>query len=225
MGLNVILPAAFTGIRKNSNKPKICVEFIDSQPLYQKQIHSIHEVYPSANITYVLGFHSQKVDKDLEKLDCNVVYNDNYHNTNVAYSISLALEKINGPSLVIYGDLYFCQDSLKYLPRKPSGCYLVKDEQDSFCHKNVGIGPNTFMDFAFKDKWSQMMYLSKQGATDFYDIATAHRNTRKFSHEIINEMQEQNSSFYVVSGSGYTREIDRVKELNAINKHLFEEKQ
>lgn len=224
MSLNVILPSAFSGIRKNSNKPKICVEFEDFEPLYQKQIDTIRKVYPTAKIVYVLGFNADKVDYKLEQLKCNVVYNYQYQTTNVAYSISLALQLISAPSLIIYGDLYFTSDLLRDLPKKSHNSYLLQDKKHSFHKKNIGIGPNKIMDFCFEDKWSQIMYLNKQDAQDFCEISLNPRNIRKFTYEVINEMQQNKTIFDIVNSPFYIREIDRVKELNEINNDIFGDK-
>lgn len=114
--MNIVLPSSGPGLRKNSNRPKIDVEFIDNKKLYEHQIALLNQFFPSSTITYILGFHSEKVDTQLKDLGCDVVYNENYEHNGVPYSLSLT-----GPleeTLVIYGDIFFSAPLLEHLPKK-----------------------------------------------------------------------------------------------------------
>lgn len=219
--INVVIPAAGTGLRKNSNKPKLLTEFVDNQILLEKQINSIYEYWPNANITYVIGFNKDKIEKRIKDYGCDVIINDKYYETNVGYSIKLGLENVkSGGAFIIYGDLFFTDELIKYLPENPKASYLVKESTGDFDKKDIGIGNHNIMDYVFEDKWSQVFYVKKQEKQHFCDLVDESKNFKKFGHEIINEMISQNAKFDVVAGSGFLREMTKFKDYKIINRWL-----
>lgn len=197
------------------------IEFEDGETLYEKQINTIKEVFPKAHIYYITGFYADKIDDSLKKMGCKVINNFNFHQTNVAYSIGLALEKIKDDSLVIYGDLLFNDELLTYLPKNHPNSFLVKDISDNFAYSEVGLGENRVLNYVFKQKWSQICFLQGKDVEKFTNQAFLPKNYKKFGFEIINNLTETGSKFDVYGASGYVMEIDRLRDMNRINEKLF----
>lgn len=218
--MNILIPAAANGLRRNASKPKIDVEFINNVKLYEHQIELLNKFFPSGQITYILGFHADKVDNELRNLGCDVVYNDDYLNNNVPFGISLA-GKLKG-ALIIYGDIFFNNETLEYLPKEPSGSFIVKDIKDNFHHKNIGVGDNGYLSFCFDNKWTQITYFDKTASSYFNEEIRKPKNYKKFTFEFINEMNNNGVPFDVFCSSGYCKEMDSIKDYNQINKWIFQ---
>lgn len=221
--MQILLPSAGMGLRRNANRPKIDVEFIDNTKLYERQIHLLNKHFPSGSITYILGFKADRVDGQLKDLGCDIIYNKNYNDSNIPFGLSLAgpLEK----TLVIYGDIFFSSDLLEYLPKQPSGSYVVKDIKDSFNHKNIGIGENGYFSYCFQHKWSQLVYFDFEACQYFNQEVVKPKNRNKFTFEFINEMTDSGFMFDVLKGSGYCKEMDSIKDYNQINRWIFENRE
>ena len=218
--MKILLPSAGAGIRRNSNKPKIDVELVNTHKLYEHQIDLIKQYYPSGVITYILGFHSEKVEGPLQDLGCETIHNDKYKTTNIPYALSLTgeLEEF----LVIYGDIFFDKTLIEHLPKDPSGSFLIKDTKGNFNRKNVGVGNNGYLNFCFENKWSQITYFDKNACEYFNEEIKKPKNQRKFTFELINEMKDEGLHFDAFVGSGYCKEMDSIKDFNSINRWLLE---
>lgn len=220
---NIIIPASGPGLRKSSNKPKIDVRYGNGQKLYERQVELLQSTFnisPSGDkcsITYILGFCADKVEGQLKDLGCNIVYNKNYNDNNVPFGIALGF---SGPSLIIYGDIFFEDKALQYLPQQPSGSYLIKGSKGDFHPKNIGIGPNNVMDFCFEEKWGQIAYFHKEEAQLFQEQMKKPKNKRRFMFELVNEMTDCGCNFDVFAASGYLKEMDSIKDFNTINKWI-----
>lgn len=216
--INVVIPAAGTGLRKNSNKPKLLTEFVDKERLYEKQVNAIRRTWHDANIVYIIGFNKDKVEKKLSDIGCKVIVNDEYNKTNVSYSIKLGLDSLEDKSsFIIYGDLFFSDELIKYLPIQSERSYLIKGQHENFHKKSIGIGENKVMDYVFQEKWARAIYINASDSCQFCNTLTDVKNQRKFGHEIINDMMSRNIHFNVIMGSGYVKELDKFKDFNKIN--------
>lgn len=216
---NIIIPSSGPGLRINSNKPKIDVEFINNTKLYEHQISILNRHFPDSVITYIVGFHADKVEKPLKELGCKVVNNSRYTQNNIPFGVNLAgrFDEL----LIIYGDIFFSSEFIEHLPKRPSGSFVIKDVNDNFHHKNIGVGPNGYLSYCFEQKWSQVTYFDKKATSYFNENIAKPKNHKKFTFEFVNEMNERNIVFDVFSGSGYCKEMDSIKDYNQINKWIF----
>lgn len=218
--MNIILPAAGFGIRRNSLKSKIDMAFDNNKKLYEYQLEEIKKHYPKATITYIINQHHIYIKPRLEELGCNVEIETSYRRNNVPYTISKFHSFAN--TLIIYGDLFCTSDTLNDLPKNPSGSFIVKDISNNFSRKNIGVGPNTILDFAFDEKWSQIVYFDKTDGNKIDKLLEDIPNQKKFMFELINDATDNNSQFQVFFSSGYCHELDTITDYKSINRWIYE---
>lgn len=218
MNTPVLVIAAGCGVRLGSSSNKLNIKFVDEERLWEKQCKALFKIY--SDINYVTGFRADTVDTQLERNDVLVHNNQNFENSNVAFSIKTGLKEIRQDKgcLVILGDLYFNTEFLENLP-KPSGhSFLIVDSCGNFDKKEIGINKeNAYLDYNFAQKWAQVCYLSPQGIQEFIYYSSIKSNIKKYCFEIINDMTHFGHKFQILEASGCVVEIDRQKDINKVN--------
>lgn len=218
--MNIILPAAGFGIRRNSLKSKIDMIFDDNKKLYEHQLEQINKHYPKATVTYIINQHHTHIKPKLESLGCEVEVETSYRKNSIPFTINKFSSFAN--TLIIYGDLFCTENTLNDLPKNPSGSFIVKDISNNFSKKNIGVGPNTVLDFAFNEKWTQIVYFNKADGNKIDELLEDNTNQKKFMFELINQATDANSQFQVFFSSGYCHELDTITDYKSINRWIYE---
>jgi GTP:adenosylcobinamide-phosphate guanylyltransferase len=196
--LSVIIPAAGPGKRMKSYGPKALIQLRDGETVISRQIRLIKQTYPNVDIVVVVGFEADKVCKELPK-DVITVYNENYEETNVAYSINLGLTKVQNPaSLIVYGDLVF----KKQIGEEEVGVTIV----DNYI---------TRFSYGLPIKWAQIAYLIGRELELFNKHASVKNKEKFFGFEILNKILDSDGKLKAIETVNMKiAEIDTSKDIN-----------
>jgi len=106
---NAVISAAGMGTRLGLNMPKCLLKF-NGISIIKHQLSLLKNI---ESIRVVVGFMEEDVIDEVKSFRKDVIFvrNPNYQNTSNTYSISLAMEGIKEPSLLIDGDLLINKDS------------------------------------------------------------------------------------------------------------------
>ena len=208
--------------------PKCGQMLSDGERLYEKQINIFKQICPNSSIYYVTGFLADRVDSGIKNLGANVLRNNNFAHTNVAYSIGIGLNEIgcNEDVLMLMGDLYFDTKFLQEFVSQASGeqSTVLIDKGDSIHRREIGVNPNNgIFDYEFRTKWSQVCMFKTHDTSSFLNYSNKNTAKRKFCFEILNQMTENDVKFDYVAISGCLRELDRQRDLMHLNKFLEEQ--
>ena len=219
---SVVLPAGGKGTRLRSNKPKLTTRFIDDEFLWEKQINIINRTLNNPDITYVLGFEHNKIEKKLSKY-ANIVINKNFEETNVAYGISLGIKQTKTPNiLIIYGDLFFNEECLIHIKNSGENSFVLINrttmEKDEVGCLAIQKKVDRF-DYGFDIMWGQIAYLKESEKQNFVESSFKYSN--KLGFEVLNILINQHSYFDVIEPKkGIIFDIDSCKDLNKVNRIL-----
>ena len=219
--MHIVIPTTFTGTRRNSGKPKLLTKFVNGSFLFENQINTLTQLFKTPQITYISSFNYDKIDIKLTKFNVNIIHNEKYQETNIAYSIYLGLNDIKSGCLIIYGDLFLTTEYFENVNFGKKSFVLI-DRNENFGKKEIGLGPNKLFNYGFLDKWSQIFYLNSKDIILFKDIISKKKNNRKFVFEILNEMVELGCEFDIIEGTGKIFEINKLKDVIRVNRYLHE---
>jgi len=189
--LAVVIPAAGIGRRMKSKVVKSLVEF-NGQAIIEKQIIDVWSQFPKAEIFVVVGYQSDKVRNYLKNYPIRFIYNPIFETSNVAFSISLALQAtISSQILLIYGDLIFNKESISHIASGKSK--ILIDSAKLFNSDEVGFGLDengriANFSYGLPDKWAQIAYLAGRELDLFKEICYNEDAIRWFGYEALNEV-------------------------------------
>ena len=129
--ITVIIAAAGAGRRMRSYGPKPLLT-IKGKTILSRQLEEIQTKFPTANIILVCGFEADKV---MDRVRGNIITleNENYQDTNITRSVSIALRAVRTDRvLILCGDLVFPNGTLKYLDFNNSCIIANKNDSQSF---------------------------------------------------------------------------------------------
>ena len=153
-----------------------------------------------------------------------IIHNTEFQNTNVSYSIGLALQaNINNNILIIYGDLVFNTATLRDVTIGKSK--LLVDTQGNMKDEEVGIvsvnNYVTHMAYDLDTKWKQIVFLREKENRKFEEIAVKNKTRKWFGYEVINEIIDSGGLFESVENiRSVVMEIDTYKDLQKIQQKL-----
>jgi choline kinase len=159
--ISVVIPAAGQGRRMKSLKPKMLIE-LGYHTVITRQICMIRNIYPSADITVVVGFAADMAIAGTP-LGVKVVENEHYEDTNVVRSIDIGMRVADSDNiLIIYGDLVFNTAAIATMTG--TGSAVLMDSKRNMRDDEVGGTVingyiNTFS-YGIKRKWAQIAYLT-----------------------------------------------------------------
>ena len=185
----VVIPCAGLNSKKMKGYGPKCLLDIGGISLIEKQLNSIWQVFPRADIFVGIGYQADKVRESLRQHPVRFIYNPLFDNTNVAFTIGLALQaSISQHAMVIYGDLVFSDDVLTTLAvGRSSVCYTREEAGES-----VGIiqseGLVTNLAFGLPDKWSQILFLKDKELDLFRSTCYDGDSSKWFGHEVLNKV-------------------------------------
>ena len=210
----IVIPSAGIGKRMRSHGPKATIELSDGETVINRQVKILKKIFPKSKIAIIVGFQKDKFEKIQ---NVHYIDNDNYENTNVTYSINLALQKFNCSSvLLIYGDLVFTKDIFVNMPHLKS--WICLDNQQN--HRSNEVGINVVDDkvvhfsYGLQNKWAQIAFLKGFELELFKNIASKNSSMKKFCFEIFNEIIDMNGEFDCYTNKKWKMvEIDTIKDI------------
>jgi choline kinase len=224
--LSVIIPAAGVGKRMKSKDAKSLIEIDNGTSLIERQLQIIWSTYPKSDVLLVIGYKAEKVREALKDYPVRFIYNPIYETTNVAFSISLALQaSISETCLLVYGDLIFNEDAIGTITDGKSK--ILIDSNNHINDDEVGLIIDedyqvTNFAFGLEKKWSQIAFL-KGLELDLFKKACYKEDASKwFGYEALNEIINNGGELksHVISSS-ISIDVDTPQDLirakNAIN--------
>ena len=200
--ISIIIPAAGMGYRMKSYGPKALIKLNKRYTLIERQVRILKKNYPKSEIFVVVGFESEKIISALSKYPVKFIFNPIHEETNVLYSIGLAIRASSFDEVIIaYGDLIFNHKAIKDL----RGNSKVVVETNGFMKKEeVGVVLSsdnfvTNMSFGIDLKWGQIAYLKEKELEIFKQISTQKECKNWFGYEGIN---------YVIENGGKIESFD-----------------
>ncbi|HAI17828.1 MAG TPA: hypothetical protein DCM10_07345 [Xanthomarina gelatinilytica] len=213
--ITVIIPAAGTGRRMKTYGPKPMIN-IGKKTILQRQIDIIKEYFKSVRFIIVTGFESDKLiqnsPKDFIKLE-----NELYKETNVARSVSIALNAVESDRvLVLMGDLVFSKEAIGMLDYNSS---CTSASIDSHREAEVGCiisknGVLLNMMYDLELKWNQIVYLQGKELKLFKEACTKRRNKKLFLFEIMNKVIDKGGKIKcIINDKIKVIDVDNSKDL------------
>jgi len=216
--LTIIIPAASVGKRMKSLGPKALLTLNRGVTILESQLKKLWSEYPQAEIIVVTGFQGDKVRKQFRgTYPVRFVTNPFYEDTNVAYSLQLALQAAISPRvLIVYGDLVFNASAIRTIATGPSA--ILVDSKEHFKTEEVGVqthdGVVTNLSYGLNTKWGQMVYLIGRELR-LFEISVFNTETEKwFGYEVLNNVINRGGVFSAIEPP-YMRivEVDTPKDL------------
>lgn len=192
--MNYILMCA-TPSRGMITKGSIQLIEHDHKAVVDHQIKNILKVDKNADITFVLGFEHDKIQKYILKNNYNVrtIINQNYKITSQTDSLRMGINScLSDATFIIHGDIIFSPEAItESISERSSVLKALKQEKSK-----VGILCNDKnskmlkMSFGLPDTWSQIFFLNK---TDFDKSKTVINSLKKnkLTYEFINLLNKE----------------------------------
>lgn len=221
--LTVIIPTAGCGSRIMYS-PKSLIKLDNGQNLLSRQIDIINQNFTPDDIYCVVGFKKNQIKKEIKCKNIEFIENNDFENTNVSYSIGLALNEISKKQniLIIYGDLVFDND-IK-IPFS-SGTSILSDFSKEKFFKKDEVGINSMnssvvnMNYGVKNKWCHILYVDKVDREKIDKIFIDKNNKKLFGFESINIAVENGVEFKNIRTENVI-EIDSYKDLIKANNYI-----
>lgn len=215
--IDIIIPAAGLGRRMKCYGPKCLIKIKNNTTILDRQIYLAKKYLNIANIVLVGGFEANKLfNKTSEKI--LKVENENFATTNVARSIGLGLRVCQRDVLIMYGDLVFSEDTLKFIDMNHS-CIIssntIMSSREVGCSFDKNILENMMYDLP--EKWGQMLFLRGSELKIFKRIVYNYENFQIFGFEAINKVISTGGKFKKISDDSIKIiDIDNVKDLEKV---------
>jgi choline kinase len=194
----VVIPAAGTGRRMKSFGPKALLPLGDGRTVLRRQIDTVRQVWPGADVVVVVGYDAERVVKTLPA-GVRVVENEHYEETGAARSVAMGLRATAaGRVLVLYGDLVFNKATLAGLPADRS--VVLVDSKKRLPASEVGVttdgGLAVHFDYGLKTKWCSIALLAGRELHLFKQLG-AHKDRRRLmGFEVLNLVVERGGELY-----------------------------
>lgn len=215
--LTIIIPAAGIGKRMKSRGPKALLPINHGMSILEMQIRTLNRVYPNAEILVVVGFEHHKIRKHVwNQFPVRIIRNSKYQETNVTYSVSLALDAaLPGSIMIIHGDLVFDKAAISGLAGK---CSSLLIDNDNLEDEEVGIlqrdGVVYNLAYGLSQKWVQMAYLTGRELNLFRNTCFNYEMSNQwFLHETINYVIDKGGKFIAYEPKMKLVEVDKYDDL------------
>tara|TARA_R100000315_G_C5234304_1_gene145584 strand:- start:2856 stop:3596 length:741 start_codon:yes stop_codon:yes gene_type:complete len=220
--ISVIIPAAGMGHRMKSYGPKGLINLYDDTSLLERQLELIWAVYPKADVFLVVGFEAEKIMSKLDDYPVRFISNPIHTDTNVLYSISLALQAcLSKEVLIVYGDLIFNESCIRNLRGRSR---VVVEDAGMMKKTEVGVCVQGKMainfSFGLDTKWAQISYLTGNELDLFKHICLKRETSQWLGYEALNYVLENGGEIEAVhQKSMKIFEIDSARDLEKIPKN------
>lgn len=215
--LTVVIPAAGIGRRMKDKNPK-ALSMIHGTSLIERQINAVWTQFPQSEIFVVIGYQADKIRDSLHEYPIRFIYNPIYENSNVAFSMGLALQaSTSHQALLIYGDLFFNKEAISHISDGKSK--ILVDTARTFNQDEVGFVTDetnrvTNFSYGLNRKWAQIAYLTGAELDLFKAICYNEDTVRWFGYEALNETIEKGGKLETQEvSSSYVVDIDTQQDL------------
>lgn len=216
--LSIVVPAGGQGTRMRQYNHKSLVRVgLDGETVLARQVRMYQERFPGAQVIVVVGHRAHKVVEVLPP-DVEVVFNEDFATTNVAWSIHLGLQRaIHDDVLVVYGDIVF-NDLVLGDELFCSGSAVMVDPLGSERRTEVGMtitdGRVNHLDYGLALKWGHVSYLEGDVRERFESLLGEPRRRRQYTYEILNTIIDKGTPIAGISPSGSVLcEIDTCRDI------------
>ncbi len=223
--LNVIILAGGIPRKLKTKGPKSLYKIYQNMSLLEVQYRSLpkFEEYDVREVLVVTGFEHEKIRRKLRGLfDIKFIFNPIYDQTNMCYSIGLALESCCfGDILIIYGDILFSKSLLTNIHKDKVSKILI-DENDIISNHKIGVGIEdgkvTNMAYSLSTKFGGIVFFTQKEAGMLEKIIFNHEKSKCwFLHEAIMDIIDNGGEFYPLkSGKDQLLEIENKRSLKEI---------
>lgn len=220
-GMSIIIPAAGMGYRMKSYGPKALILVDRETTIIERQIKILKKNYPESEIFIVVGFEYERIIKKLEPYSVRFINNPIHEQTNVLYSIGLAMQaSLSKEILVVYGDLIFNESLIKNIRGKSK---VLMDTKNMMGKDEVGLTAdpeNKVSNFAFglEQKWAQIVYVTGIELELLRHISIKKESSQWFGYEGLNYVIENGGELDSICPKQMKLlEIDTAKDLDKIS--------
>jgi len=213
--ITVIIPAAGTGRRMKTYGPKPMIS-IGKKTILQRQVDIVKAYFKNVKFIIVTGFESDKLIQNSPKYFIKLE-NELYEETNVARSVSIALNAVESERvLILMGDLVFSKEAIDMLDYAVSCTSANADD-----HRESEVGCIVSKDsillnmmYDLELKWNQIIYLQGKELKLFKEVCTKRRNKKLFLFEIINKVIDKGGKIKcIVNDKIKVIDVDNSKDL------------
>jgi len=195
--LSVVIVAAGIGSRMKSYGAKCLIQLTPNDTVLSRQLKLIQKILSPKEIILIVGHDAIRV---MNKSPDNLIKieNERFLETNVIRSIGMGLRAATTTNIVvIYGDLVFSNDALKF-PRSHS---LVLIDNNTMNDDEVGCTVcNNELEYIFYElpnKWGQITFFTGKELELLKSISWNPDKYKFFGFEAINEIINRGGRFEV----------------------------
>ena len=214
--LTIIIPGAGQGTRMKSYGPKPLTK-IGNSTIIERQTKLLKEQFPNATIILISGYEAVRVMNNSPEGIIHIE-NERFASTEVLKSIAIGLRAtITNRVLLVYGDLVFNSDTLKY-PLKDKSLLFI-DTSNTMTEDEVGCTINSKNEvenilYDLTPKWAQISYFVGKELKLLQQLAFNPLNEKLFGFEIINEIINKGGIFTTASPKNImVNDIDCSKDI------------
>jgi choline kinase len=184
----------------------------------EHQLDTIYAVYPTADITLVLGFEATKIYKKIFRLYPKIryIFVENYDTHNQVYSILQGVMSSTTTNLLlIYGDILFNKSTINKLELDKS--YLLSDTNQQMLKDRVGINGNnsrvSILHHGIKNKWAQIAIFAESELTILKRLLLYRESYKWLGYEAINYIIKNGGSFTLLENKRQNiKEISNIQD-------------
>lgn len=216
--ISFIIPCAGLSTRLRMKTSKCIAEVRENITVLDRNIQNIRSAYKNSDIIVVAGYEIERYRKTLKDKRVRVVYNENYNNTNVAYSVALGLDaSISNQCVIIMGDLYYNVESIENIDINNNSKLLLSNGTIDEYEVGMIIDENnriTSMNYSSENKWGQIAYLSKRELDIIKNMCYNEQFSKSFFYELINESIKAGARYELFKvKNSFTYDIDTLEKL------------
>ncbi len=215
--MKIIIPCAGSGRRMKSYGAKALIPVANGEKLILRQVRLIKQVFNQCDIIAVIGYEANRIRQQLPK-EVSTIFNEEFEETNVAYSIALALEEIPEKEsvVIIFGDLVFDKSSLESIDISKSSVIVEKQDNPNR-EEEVGVNANkgkvVNFSYGIKNKWRHICHLKENERVKFGEIAMEPFRCKHFCFEVFNQMLLEGCQLSAIESVCPFVEIDSSKDI------------
>lgn len=215
----IVIPAAGEGVRLRTFGPKALFK-LPQETILARQVRLLRARFPEAPIRLTVGFEARKLRRALKKVsDITLLENPDYATTGTAHSIQIALADIEGPVLLVYGDLVFSERSLENLSLGTDS--VLYGETSLLRSGEVGLTVDEYgevgvLSHGLPVRWAQVALLQDKELFFLSTVMATHpHSSRYFFYEALNHAIELGGVFQYKAWPGWLVEVDTSKDIGA----------
>jgi hypothetical protein len=216
----VLIPEITKGMKSIGSKSLLKIK--NSKSIIEHQIELLLSMKNKVSINIATGFDNDRINKTIDKYkNINIVYNDQYENTNYGKCIKLFIQQ--NPNIdnlfvigsgILFKENIFPQSSFGNMSR----IFILDKPANNF---NIGCNANKNIEYLFYDlpePWAECVYLDLSGIGGLKTLIEQKNIDQMYIFEIINDLLLLNidfqkeyfsrSKFFKISS---TKDINRAK--------------